>query len=94
MPQAIQKKFIILDNRNNRDGIPLQGYTDNSVWQKFIQVFFFHSLTLKKMNIERGYEHVRSKMGVRRLFLDPRRLIFTHVLTEMNVIEDIRAVAV
>lgn len=56
--------------------------------------FFFHSLTLKKMNIEQGYEHVRSKMGVRRLFLDPRRLIFTHVLTEMNVIEDIRAVAV
>lgn len=46
------------------------------------------------MNIEQGYEHIRSKMGVSRLFLDTRRLIFTHVLTEMNVIEDIRAVAV
>lgn len=56
--------------------------------------FFSHSLTMKKMNIERGHQHIRSKMRVSGLFLDIPRLIFSHILTEMNVIADIRAVSV
>lgn len=56
--------------------------------------FFSHSLTMKKMNIERGHQHIRSKMRVSGLFLDIPTLIFSHILTEMNVIADIRAVSV
>lgn len=49
---------------------------------------------MKKMNIEQGHQHIRSKMRVSGLFLDIPRLIFSHILTEMNVIADIRAVSV
>ena len=49
---------------------------------------------MKEIKIEQVHQHIRSKMEVSGVFLGRPQLIFTHVLTEMDMMEYINAVTV